>query len=174
MGQEHGSNGLPSCFARASFNSKVDYVLVANWLIFIVSALIMAVILHRELLLASNGRIVGNRVTNEKTPIDLSGVITQKDDGQEACAVHHKTLKTGKRHSSSRKHPTFVANVVGGNCLQSKDICWLQLPGRLHRLQRLHGWSRGQKNEQENNAPSPKKQCRCRLSGSTKNRGFER
>ena len=31
----------------------------------------------------------------------------------------------------------------------------------------LHGWSRGQKNEQQNNAPNPKKQqqCICRLSG---------
>ena len=46
----------------------------------------------------------------------------------------------------------------------------------LHRLQIyvLHGWSSGQKNEQQNNAPSPKKQCSCRLSGSSKNRAFER
>ena len=37
----------------------------------------------------------------------------------------------------------------------------------------LHGWSRGQKNEQQNNAPSPKKQCSCRLLGSSENRAFE-
>ena len=34
----------------------------------------------------------------------------------------------------------------------------------------LHGWSRGQKNEQQNNVHSPKKkQCSCRLSGSSEN-----
>ena len=38
----------------------------------------------------------------------------------------------------------------------------------------LHSWSRGQKNEQQKNAPSPKKQCSCRLSASSKNRAFER
>ena len=38
----------------------------------------------------------------------------------------------------------------------------------------LHGWSREQKNEQPNNAPSPKNQCSCRLSGSSENRAFER
>ena len=38
----------------------------------------------------------------------------------------------------------------------------------------LHGWSRGQKDEQPNNAPNPKKQCSCRLSGSIENRAFER
>ena len=27
----------------------------------------------------------------------------------------------------------------------------------------FHGWSREQKNEQQNNAPSPKKKCSCRL-----------
>ena len=37
-----------------------------------------------------------------------------------------------------------------------------------------HGWSRGQKNEQQNNVPSPKKQCSYRLSGSSENRAFER
>ena len=37
----------------------------------------------------------------------------------------------------------------------------------------LHGWSRGQKNEQQNNAPNPKKQCSCRLLGSSENRSFE-
>ena len=31
----------------------------------------------------------------------------------------------------------------------------------------LHGWSRGQKNEQQNNAPNAIKQCSCRLSGSS-------
>ena len=31
----------------------------------------------------------------------------------------------------------------------------------------LHGWSRGQKNEQPNNDPSSRKQCSCRLSGSS-------
>ena len=38
----------------------------------------------------------------------------------------------------------------------------------------LHGWSRGQKNEQQNNVPNPKKQCSCRLQGSSENRTFER
>ena len=38
----------------------------------------------------------------------------------------------------------------------------------------LKGWSRGQKNEQENNVPSPEKQCSCRLSGSSENRTFKR
>ena len=32
---------------------------------------------------------------------------------------------------------------------------------------------REQKNEQQNNASSPKKQCSCRLSGSSENRDFE-
>ena len=36
----------------------------------------------------------------------------------------------------------------------------------------LHGWSREQKNEQQNNDPNPKKQCSCRLSGSSENRAF--
>ena len=36
----------------------------------------------------------------------------------------------------------------------------------------LRGWSREQKNDQQNNAPNPKKQCRCR-SESSKNRAFE-
>ena len=37
----------------------------------------------------------------------------------------------------------------------------------------LYGWSRGQKNKQQDNAPNPKKQCSCRLSGSSENRAFE-
>ena len=37
----------------------------------------------------------------------------------------------------------------------------------------LHGWWREQKNEQQNNVPSPKKQRSCRLSGSSENRAFE-
>ena len=32
----------------------------------------------------------------------------------------------------------------------------------------LHGWSRGQKNEQQNNAPNPKKTMNQRLSGKVK------
>ena len=45
----------------------------------------------------------------------------------------------------------------------------------LHRLQNYvsHGWSSGRKNEQQNNAINPKKQCSCRLSGSSENRAFE-
>ena len=38
----------------------------------------------------------------------------------------------------------------------------------------LHGWSRGQNSEQQNNAPRYKKQCSCRLSGSSENRAFKR
>ena len=34
----------------------------------------------------------------------------------------------------------------------------------------LHGWSTEQKNEQQSNALNPKKQCSCRLSGSSENR----
>ena len=37
----------------------------------------------------------------------------------------------------------------------------------------LHGWSREQKNKQQNNVPNPTKQCSCRLSGSSENRAFE-
>ena len=39
----------------------------------------------------------------------------------------------------------------------------------------LHYWSRGQNNEQQNNAPiaNPKKQCSCRLSGSTENKALK-
>ena len=36
----------------------------------------------------------------------------------------------------------------------------------------LYSWSRGEKNEQQNNALSPKKQSSCRLSGSSENRAF--
>ena len=43
----------------------------------------------------------------------------------------------------------------------------------LYRLQRLTRWSREQKNEQQNNVPSPKKQCSYRLSGSSKNKAFK-
>ena len=41
-------------------------------------------------------------------------------------------------------------------------LCWSDLY-RLISLNVLHGWSREQKNEQQNNAPNPKKQCSCRL-----------
>ena len=37
-----------------------------------------------------------------------------------------------------------------------------------------HDWSREQKNEQQNSVPSPKKQCSCRLSGSSENRALKR
>ena len=37
----------------------------------------------------------------------------------------------------------------------------------------LRGWSRGQNNEQQNNVPSPKRQCSCRLSGPSENRAFK-
>ena len=37
-----------------------------------------------------------------------------------------------------------------------------------------NGWSRGQKNEQQNNIPNPKKQCCCRLSWSRENGAFKR
>ena len=45
----------------------------------------------------------------------------------------------------------------------------------LHHLQHLTwlAWLRGQKNEQQKNDPNPKKQCSCRLSGSSENRAFE-
>ena len=38
----------------------------------------------------------------------------------------------------------------------------------------LHGWSRRQQNEQQQNAPSPKKHCTCRLSESSESRALER
>ena len=38
----------------------------------------------------------------------------------------------------------------------------------------LHDWSRGQKNGQQNNVPSPKTQCSGWFSGFSENRGFEK
>ena len=61
--------------------------------------------------------------------------------------------------------------------------CWVTLNVGLERYSGratctvcnvLHSWWRGQKNEQKNNALNPKKQCNCRLSGSSENRAFER
>ena len=56
----------------------------------------------------------------------------------------------------------------------SFSLFWrLGIRGDVHICNALHGWSTEQKNEQQNNAPNPTKQCSCRLSGSSENRAFE-
>ena len=55
-------------------------------------------------------------------------------------------------------------------------ISVLQRRGTCAVCKVFHGWSRGEKNEELNSAPDPKKnkQCSCRLSWSSEYRAFER
>ena len=92
-------------------------------------------------------------------------------------ATSYMVGRENKRTSNRTMFPTLRNNAAAGykGPVEIKLLKGAGLLGATYTVCNvLHGWSRGQKNEQWNNVPNPKKQCSCRLQGSSENRAFER
>ena len=92
-------------------------------------------------------------------------------------ATSYMVGREDKRTNNRTKLPTLKHNAAAGyqcpvkiELLKGAGLLWATYTV----CNVLYGRSRGQKNEQQNKAPSPKTQCSCRLSVSSENRAFER
>ena len=90
----------------------------------------------------------------------------------------NKNINNNKSHFPFTKGPVLKCNLDCSSKCTLMEILFQQISIPCTICNISHNFisreMREQKNEQQNNAPSAKKQCSCRLSGSSENRHLEK